>query len=298
MSMEGFTASGILTLSSDFGHGSPYTGQMKGSALKVSGEVRIFDLWHEIPFHDVKAGAFLLPRMVGAFPDGTVHVCVVDPGVGTGRKPILVEWEGFVLVGPDNGLFSIPLEKGGRARIIDPGILGSVKISSTFHGRDIFAPFGAMLAAGKRKPGDFELLEDPVTVPLPVPFKDENGDIHGEVVFIDPFGNLVTNIDDEYIEAGSRTVYVKNKEVPIATTYGSVGKGELLGLVDSFGLLEIAVSQGSAARVLGAGPGEDVCLVKEGIQSGVAEGTSPEGRVKSKGPGTWAGRSGRSRRSW
>ncbi len=257
-----FRPAGILTLSSDFGGLGPYEGQMRGAALTAAPGIRIFDLWHGLPPQGVRPGALLLPRLWSSFPGGTVHAAVVDPGVGTERAALALSWKGFLLVGPDNGLFTLPLLEGGEARLLDPGRHGLPQISSTFHGRDLFAPAGARLAAGLL---EWEALEpfpgDPVTLDLPGAERLPGGEIRGEVVLADPFGNLVTSIPAGFLPGGSGSVKILGREIPLLETYGQAEPGALLALIGSFGLLEIARRDGSAREELGASEGTEVRLL-------------------------------------
>ncbi len=258
-----FQPAGILTLSSDFGGLGPYEGQMRGAALSAAPEVRVFDLWHGVPAQGVRLGAFLLPRLWPTFPPGTVHAAVVDPGVGTERAALVLSWRDFLLVGPDNGLFTLPLREGGEVRLLDPKKHGRPDLSFTFHGRDLFAPAGARLAAGLL---EWETLEPfpgrPVEADLPGAEVLPGGEIRGEVVLADPFGNLVTSIPSRLLPGpgarGGGRVEILGREIPVLETYGQAEPGALLALTGSFGLLEIARRDGSAREGLGAAEGTEV----------------------------------------
>jgi S-adenosylmethionine hydrolase len=273
----------ILTLSTDFGTEDEYVGVMKGVILSIAPEVRLVDLSHQIPPQDVRRAAFLLMNAVPYFPPDTVHLAVVDPGVGTERRPLAVRTPAGTFVGPDNGLFSWVLARvpeWGAVEIREPAYRLPL-VSSTFHGRDIFAPAAAYLAAGVPLERLGPRLTDPVRLPPP---RLEVSDfaVKGEVLYADRFGNLVTSIGrfrwdgDRLVLApafrpasGEVTVGVAAARVVLAgvelqgvrRTYGEVAVGEPLALVGSSGFLEIAVRQGSAAAALGALPGTLVTLI-------------------------------------
>ncbi len=216
--------------------------------------VKVLDLWHGVPPQDVRTGAVLLPRLWASFPEGTVHVVVVDPGVGTDRAALAVAWRGRLLVGPDNGIFTRALEEGGEARLL--GIPGGAVLSRTFHGRDLFAPAGARLAAGTLTWEELEPpRKEPLRLELPSWTGGAGGGARGEIFYCDPFGNLVSTIPAEALGPGRGRVEILGRAVPLVETYGAVPKGALLALVNSFGLLEVACRDGSARKVLGAGEG-------------------------------------------
>lgn len=257
--MPPFVPSGLLVLASDFGLEGPYVGQMKGAALAAAPVVRIVDLWHGIPPQAVRVGAFLLPRMWDRFPAGTVHVAVVDPGVGTDRGALAVHQGGRLFLGPDNGLFTGPLGAGGEARRLPPAPPGGPPPSATFHGRDLFAPLGALMAAGSLT---FSSLEPPATAPvlldLPRIGAAADGTLRGEVVWVDRFGNALTSLPADRVPPGSWRLQVGDRFLPGLATYGQVEPGALLAHVGSFGLVEVACRDGSAAELLGLRPGMEV----------------------------------------
>jgi S-adenosylmethionine hydrolase len=251
------TGSGIVTLLTDFGTRDVYAGVMRGVILGIAPGARIVDLTHEVPPQDVFAGAMLLRSAVDYFPDGTVHLAVVDPGVGSAREPVAVITERAVLVGPDNGLLHPAAEKLGlrEVRRLDRSEIFRSPVSQTFHGRDVFAPVAAHLGAGL----------DPASVgspwpglaPLPVPpVRRASDGLHGEVVHVDGYGNLITNVTAGEILGFSPTrVSVRIAGVTISslsTAYAAVPSGTLLAIIGSWGTLEIAERDGNAARRLGA----------------------------------------------
>lgn len=251
----------VVTFLTDFGAGSGYPAQMKGEVLRRLPEATLVDLSHEVAPFDVLAGALLLEACVPRFPAAAVHLAVVDPGVGTARRPIcVVEGEGRRLVGPDNGLFTPFLGAGARVLLLaDPGLVPRDP-SPTFHGRDLFAPVAAWLAGG----GDPERLgprvEDPVRLPWPVARRTAN-DVEGECLAADSFGNLITSIRREDL-SGERPAeaVVGTRVARLVATYGEANRGELVALWGSAGRLEFAVREGSAARATGLGPGAPVRL--------------------------------------
>jgi len=226
---------------------------------------RIVDLAHDLPAHGVREAAFLLREMARAFPRTTVHVAVVDPGVGGRRAPIAIATRaGPILVGPDNGvLMPLAEELGFRAafRIDPPTGEAPVRVGTTFDGRDLFAPAAARLVRGAR----LSALGPAVSVTpfaLPAPTRLSNGAL-GEVLHRDRFGNLITNVPTGWVAAGTRFLRLscgrtRPRQVPWVTSYESLGTGALGALGSSFGLVEIAVGQGRATDRLGAGVGASV----------------------------------------
>jgi S-adenosyl-L-methionine hydrolase (adenosine-forming) len=253
----------LITLTSDIG--SAYAAQMKAVLARRRPPGTVIDLAHDLRSHAVGEAAFLFRAMAVGFPAGTVHVAVIDPGVGGRRAPIVVECEdGSSLVGPDNGVLMPLAEALGdpRAYRVDPDRLGGAgRVGTTFDGRDIFAPTAALLAEGTRA----SRLGTPIqprhyAVPEP---RVARLSARGEVVHEDRFGNLITNIPTETVPARTRRVAVRFGTGParalrFATSYESLLRGRIGCLGSSFGLLEVAVAEGSAARRLRAGVGSPV----------------------------------------
>lgn len=256
-----------VTLTTDFGPRDGYVAAMKGAMLCAAPAVRLVDVTHEIPAQDVMTAAFTLRQVVPHFPAGTVHLVVVDPTVGTARRAIAARFEiegaPHVFVGPDNGL--LPLLAGSEAAVEAVALPTAVGASATFHGRDVFGPAAARLAAGAEL-GDLGAPIDTLT-PLhwPLPRVDEQG-VFGMVLHVDHFGNCVTNITRDDVEgqrdgrdfkcfAGS-TVFRNH-----VRTYAEVGAGDPLTLFGSAGLLEIAVNRGHASELLSVERGDTVHLV-------------------------------------
>ncbi len=234
----------IITLLTDFGTADGYVAEMKGVLLSGAPGTMVVDLTHEIPPQDVEAGRLVLARAWRRFPAGTVHVAVVDPGVGTQRAALAVESEGRFLLGPDNGVLS-PALVGGGADVVSLPIPPFA--SATFHGRDVFAPAAVRLAAGESLTMLGVLKPDPVIRRTPDTHRHVDGSIDGEVLTIDRFGNVMSNIGGR---PGGRIV-VAGMSVAVRRTYADVSAGEVLALAGSSGFLEVAVRGGSAAERLG-----------------------------------------------
>lgn len=239
----------IVTLLSDFGTVDGYVAEMKAVIKSLVREADIVDATHDIPPQDVARARLTLSRYWKRFPPGTVHVAVVDPGVGTARAAIAVLSEGRYLVGPDNGVLSPALSADARAVVLDV----PAGASPTFHGRDVFAPAAARLAAGEPIEILGRLHRPSVVVRTPVPVREASGMVSGEVIAIDRFGNAITNLDARF-----DGVTVQGMRIPTVGTFADVAVGEPCALVGSAGLLEIAVRDGSAAETLGISVGMPV----------------------------------------
>ncbi|WP_148883554.1 SAM hydrolase/SAM-dependent halogenase family protein [Thermococcus aciditolerans] len=251
----------MITLTTDFGLGGPYVGEMKVAMLRVNPNARLIDVTHSIRRHSIVEGSFVMEQVVKYSPEGTVHVGVIDPGVGTSRRAVIIEGEQFLVV-PDNGLATLPMKhiKPRRAYEIDFKRIRRFtgwRISSTFHGRDVFGPAGALLEAGI-EPGQIG-TEIPLEslVRLNVEPRREGDGWLLTVLSIDDFGNVILNLENygtlravELPDLGVRVSYLD--------TYGQVKPGELLALPGSHDYLEIAVNQGSAAERLGLKVGDEV----------------------------------------
>jgi S-adenosylmethionine hydrolase len=260
----------VITLLTDFGLRDGYVGMMKGVMLGIHSPLTLVDLSHQIPAQDVHAANLQLVQVIPYFPQGTIHLAVVDPGVGTERGAIAIECSLGYLVGPDNGIFTDILARFPAQRVVR---LNRVQYwrtphpSPTFHGRDIFAPIAAHLACGV----DLRILGAPmapealVRLP-PLPYRVLGPQqVQGCIQHIDGFGNLITNIPGTVLEnAQTWQVHIQSRVInPVidqviggASTYGKKAKGELLALVGSHGWVEVAVNGGSAEAVLGVGVGE------------------------------------------
>ena len=256
----------IVTLTTDFGPGD-YVGAMKGTILSIDPGATIVDIDHNVRAHDVAHGAYVLYAAVPHFPFA-VHVGVVDPGVGTARRGIVIVAEGALLVGPDNGLLVPAAKRLGlkEVREITNRELGRGTVSNTFHGRDLFGPVAAHLLTGTKVRDVGRVVEDFVDLDFGTPRARKKG-IEGRVITHDRFGNLITNIPRSQAERrwsfGDRlAIAVTGYEmtVPFVRTYGEVEPGELLATISSSGFVEIAKREASAAGQLGAGPGATVLL--------------------------------------
>jgi S-adenosylmethionine hydrolase len=257
----------IIALLTDFGTDDPYVGAMKGAILSVCPEATLVDVLHEVPPHDVRAGALALDAAYPYYPPGTVFVAVVDPGVGSDRRAIVAAAGPFFFVAPDNGLLTLVLEAHPDARVhvlADPR-LRREPVSSVFHGRDLFGPAAARIADGLAVEEAGPRVDDPVRLPLPGKARRGEG-WEGSVLVVDRFGNLVTNLleaDVDSVAGSDRAaleVRLAGARLPLVRAYSDVPEGALCGLVGSSGRLEIAANRRRASDVLGAGVGDAVSL--------------------------------------
>lgn len=255
----------IITLTSDFGMRDAYAGIMKGVILTLAPEARLVDLSHEIPPQDIDAAAYTIESAVPYFPPGTVHLAVVDPGVGSVRRPLLVTTERAAFVGPDNGLFSFALgEPGSQAWVLDRPEYWLPQPSRTFHGRDVFAPVAARLASGMPPERLGSAVSDPILRDRPQPERRGNGEIAGHVLHVDRFGNLVTDVPGDWLAGGRWTCRIGDASVRgPSQTYANVEPGELLLVINSNGMAEVALREGNAAERLRLGKGATVVLRAE-----------------------------------
>ncbi len=245
----------VITLLTDFGRSDAYAGVLHGVILRINPHAVVVDLCHEIPAHDVRAAAFVLFSAYRFFPEDAIHVAVVDPGVGTERRAMAVRTGGGVFISPDNGLLSRVLDQERALEMVqltNPAYWLS-PLSSTFHGRDLFASVAAHLSIGVPLSAMGPGMQKPVLLKCPCAWRDQTGVIHGEVQHVDRFGNLITNIPGAWVEGARGPAIKVAGEVirAILDTYASVADGTLLALVGSSGFLEIAVRSGSAAERLG-----------------------------------------------
>jgi S-adenosylmethionine hydrolase len=254
---------GLVTLLTDFGLEDPYVGVMKGVILSRAPGLTLVDLTHQIPPQDVDAASFWLSRAYRWFPEGTVHLVVVDPGVGSLRRAVAVHHAGHFFVGPDNGVFSKLAVTGRQPTAISvvPGRLGLEGISRTFHGRDLFGPVAAELAMGATALDELgPECELSALVGNQAP-EVLDGRIRGRVVVQDHFGNLITDIEGRLL-AGAQTwrAVIAGRSLRVVGTYAEAAERECVALVGSFGTLEIAVRDSSAAQLLGLTRGESVVV--------------------------------------
>ena len=250
-----------MALLTDFGAMDPYVGAMKGAILSVCPEATLVDLAHEVPPHDVLAGALTLHAACHTFPAGTVFVAVVDPGVGSPRRGLALRAGPHLFVGPDNGLFSFVLREHPQARIhgLENSRLFRSPVSPVFHGRDVFGPVAGHLAQGVGLGEVGPKVEDPVLLEAPEPRKLATGEWEAAVLYVDRFGNLTTSLSERAVE-GARAVevWVGGATIPWVGTYSEVRPGTPCALVGSSGRLEVAVREGSASARLGVGKGSPV----------------------------------------
>jgi S-adenosylmethionine hydrolase len=254
----------LITLTTDFGEGSPYVASMKGVVCSLAPDVHIVDITHAVRPQDLRHAAFVLWQTTPFFPEGTIHIVVVDPGVGTERSILYAEIAGGRFIAPDNGTLS------WTARHAPPTVLRTITepkfwrhpVSATFHGRDIMAPVAAHLARGVAPQQFGPETKAMATLAWP----DVRGTpqcIEGEVLVIDSFGNLITNVaatDLQGISLESAKVTLNNKTMPMARSYADAAPGSLIALIGSSDLLEIAVTNASAAGTLNAAPGAPVTV--------------------------------------
>jgi len=250
----------LVTLTTDFGTSDPFVGIMKGVIASRAPDARVIDLTHGIPPQDVRAGALVLRHAVPYFPSGTIHVAVVDPGVGGARRPLCVETATAILVGPDNGLLALAALASGVRRIVH---LTESRFflptpSATFHGRDVFAPVAAALATGTALAalgGEVPSMEQ---LDLPEAVRDGTR-LRGEVIYVDHFGNLVTNVSLAALAGfprGDLSITIAGRRLRgVAESYSMARRGDPVAVLNSWGLLEVAVRDGSAQASLGAGVG-------------------------------------------
>jgi S-adenosylmethionine hydrolase len=249
--------SGIITLTTDFGLSDPYVAMMKGVVLSINPSARLVDISHHTSAASVLDAARLLRDACPFFPKGTVHVAVVDPGVGSDRRPIGIATNTYTFVGPDNGVFWPVVQEGPKVKVVHltEKAYFLPHVTPTFHGRDIFAPVAAHLSLGVDLARMGFVITDPVSLDLPEPFEKEDR-LYGQIVRVDHFGNLITNIHAQvlrdFLKSADPRIQVGGLLLKqLKEAYAYAGKGEPLALINSFGLLEIAVNRGRASEALG-----------------------------------------------
>jgi S-adenosyl-L-methionine hydrolase (adenosine-forming) len=260
----------IITLTTDFGTNDHFVGTMKGVILNIVPEAAIVDISHAVQAFDVLDGALTISQAYSYFPTGTIHVVVVDPGVGTARRPIIASSDGYHFVAPDNGVLSLVYAKEERIHVrhITSDHYFLQPISNTFHARDIFAPVAAYLAkqVDSHKFGDE--IEDFVKFSAPKPKAVNENQMRGVVLKVDRFGNLITNITPQDApmlfadQPGAFKIVVGKREITdMRKTYSEGAPGEVFGILGSMGFLEIAANRGAAAQVLAVGKGTEVNII-------------------------------------
>src|SRR5688572_13778994 len=243
----------VVTLLTDFGTADGYVAEMKGVIMSRAPAAVVVDVTHDIPPQDVEGGRLAVARYWRRFPPGTIHVAVVDPGVGSARGALVVESEERFLVGPDNGVLSPALLVAGARAVTLPIPTGA---APTFHGRDVFAPAAAELALGASLDALGSPALDLVVRRTPEPRRLADGSIEGQVITIDRFGNAITNL----LSLRAKSVEANGTVLPLRRSYADVPSGEPLALVGSMGLIEIAVRDGHGARRLGLQRGSRVVI--------------------------------------
>ncbi|MDP3775620.1 MAG: SAM-dependent chlorinase/fluorinase [Gemmatimonadales bacterium] len=251
----------VVTLLTDFGTADGYVAEMKGVLLRAAPGIVLVDLTHDISPGDIESGAYVLGRAWNAFPEGAVHVAVVDPGVGTTRRGLAAEVGGHRFVAPDNGLLSWVFETGPTMIVSLPV---PPKASRTFHGRDLFAPAAARLALGAGLADLGGKVEDAVRLPRPTPVR-EGRDLVGVVVHVDRFGTLITNIPGARV-AEDATVRIGPYDLALRSTFDDVPSGDPVAFVGSGGAVEIAVRDGRADSALGASRGAGVRATAKAVR--------------------------------
>ena len=253
-----------IVLITDFGTSSPYVAEMKGAILGICPQAIIVDGTHAVEPQNVFAGAQLLRQLAASFAHGSIFVVVVDPGVGTSRSVLLAQQRGQSFIAPDNGLLSFVLTEPCSTRVLDKPEFWRRELSATFHGRDMMGPVAAHLALGL----------DPKEVASPNPrpmvrlqwpeFSREENAVRGEIVLIDTYGNLISNIPARCVSRHLNQVLISGRKLPVCSTYGEQAAGSCVALVGSGGWLEVAMVNGSAQREIGVSIGSEVVLRSEG----------------------------------
>lgn len=251
----------VVTFLTDFGTADGYVAEMKGAVLRGAPGATLVDITHGVAAGDVAGAAYLLARTAAAFPAGTVHVVVVDPGVGSARRAIAVEQAGHFFVGPDNGVLARILERG-RYKAVTLAV--PAEASPVFHGRDVFAPAAARLAAGETLASLGCAVDDPVRL-QPHHLERRGGLLAGEVVHVDRFGTLVTNLPAARVALGA-AVRLGVYDLVLRSTFGDVPSGDPVAFVGSGGTVEIAVRDGRADVVLGLSVGAEVTATARASQ--------------------------------
>jgi S-adenosylmethionine hydrolase len=249
--------SGVITLTTDFGLSDPYVAMLKGVILSINSVARLVDISHHISAGSIGEAAYLIREAAPFFPKGTVHVAVVDPGVGTERRPIAIQTASHFFVGPDNGVFWPAVRQEAQAKVfhLTERAYFLSRITRTFHGREIFAPVAAHLSLGVDPARMGAVITDPVPSDLPEPFEKDDH-LYGEIIRIDHFGNLITNIHahalGQFLKSSDPFIRVGHFNLKrLRETYAHAGKGEPLALINSAGFLEIAVNRGRASEAVG-----------------------------------------------
>jgi S-adenosylmethionine hydrolase len=259
----------IITLTTDFGLADPYVAEMKAVILSINPNAKIVDITHHVEKFNVRNGAFVLAAASPYFPKGTIHVAVVDPGVGTKRKPILIETGKDFFIGPDNGVLALAAKNQGILHVYEianPKFM-LPRMSQTFHGRDVFAPVAAHLSKGV-KPSEFGPEIRKIVMPKFARIYKKGDGLTGEVIHIDSFGNIITNFTAKHLETLSVEGFVhiklrdKRLKLKLCRAYAEMDRGKPLAIIGSHDFLEISVNMGSAAQAFGVKVGDAVTLYR------------------------------------
>jgi S-adenosyl-L-methionine hydrolase (adenosine-forming) len=260
----------IITLTTDFGTNDHFVGVMKGVILDIVPEAQIVDICHSVQAFDVLDGAITISQAYSYFPARTVHVVVVDPGVGTARRPILASSDGYHFVAPDNGVLSLVYARESRVHVrhITSEHYFLQPVSNTFHARDIFAPVAAYLAKEVDSLKFGEEVEEYVRFSAPKPKAVDGNRMRGVILKVDRFGNLITNITPQDVPAlfaatakGFKITVGSREITEIHNAYAEGAPGQVFGILGSMGFLEIAANRGTAAQLTGAGKGSEVSII-------------------------------------
>jgi len=260
----------LITLTTDFGLNDHFVGAVKGVILEIVPEAHIIDISHAVQPFDVLDGALAISQAYAYYPSGTVHMVVVDPGVGTARRPIIFTGERHLFVAPDNGVLSLVYdqEKGISVRHVTSELYFLQPSSNTFHARDIFAPIAAYLAKGTDPARFGDEINDYVRLAAPRPKRVDERTLRGVILKVDRFGNLITNITPQDLPAlfeaklpSFKISVGKRQVVRMCANYAEGAPSEAFGILGSMGFLEIATNRGSAAQMLGAAKGAEVRVV-------------------------------------
>lgn len=267
---NGFMVCPVISLTTDFGLSDPYVAEMKAVILNLCPDARIVDISHNVDKFDIRIGAFILTCAAPYFPEGTVHVAVIDPDVGTKRRPLLIQTKKAFFIGPDNGVLVLAANNQGITHIYEitnPRLM-LPKVSSTFHGRDIFAPAAAHLVNGAELK-EFGPEIKKITKPNFAKIAQKKNEIIGEVLHIDSFGNIITNISKEQLESMDmgETANVKignaKLKLKLCKTYSETKEHIPLALIGNHGFLEISMNKGNAAQVLKIQRGDRTVLHRD-----------------------------------
>jgi S-adenosylmethionine hydrolase len=255
----------IITLTTDFGLSDPYAGVMKGVMLSIAPDAQLVDLTHDVRSYDILEAAFLLEHAYRYFPEGTVHLVVVDPGVGSARRPLAASARHHMFVGPDNGVLSFALYPEPKSPVPSAHHITNVSlflnpVSRTFHGRDIFAPVAAHLARGMAIESVGPRVSDFIRLPFPTPRPYRRDSVIANVVRVDKFGNVITNLRRENLQGSFCIEIAGFKVTDLFSNYAEAKAGELFAIEGSTGYIEIALNQGSAANKLDIHSGVEIAV--------------------------------------